>query len=56
MLLFSFIIKRLLKLFRPFIEARCAIYNIDLFHEIGFQRDSQSEYKCRPCIHMDCIK
>lgn len=40
----------------PFIEARCAIYNIDLFHEIGFQRDAQSEYKCRPCIHMDCIK
>ena len=24
--------------------------------EIGFAPDSQNEYKCRPCIHMDAFR
>ena len=24
--------------------------------EIGFALDSQEEYKCRPCIHMDAFR
>ena len=43
-------------MFRPFVEARAAVYGIDMHREIGFQRDNQGEYKSRPAIHMDCLK
>ncbi|BFZ25729.1 hypothetical protein BsWGS_28768 [Bradybaena similaris] len=40
----------------PFIETRAAIHDLDMFREIGFQRDSQGEYKSRPASHMDCFR
>ncbi|CAL1540665.1 unnamed protein product, partial [Lymnaea stagnalis] len=40
----------------PFVETRAAIHDIDMFHEIGFQKDSQGEYKSRPASHMDCFR
>ncbi|XP_059166217.1 DNA polymerase epsilon catalytic subunit A-like [Physella acuta] len=40
----------------PFIETRAAIHNMDMFREIGFQKDSQGEYKSRPATHMDCFR
>ncbi|CAE1311507.1 POLE [Acanthosepion pharaonis] len=40
----------------PFVETRAAVYGLDMFREIGFQRDSQGEYKSRAASHMDCFK
>ncbi|XP_069475427.1 DNA polymerase epsilon catalytic subunit A isoform X1 [Ambystoma mexicanum] len=40
----------------PFIEARAAVHGMDMYQEIGFQKDSQGEYKSPPCIHMDCYR
>ncbi|KAK2190703.1 hypothetical protein NP493_73g03008 [Ridgeia piscesae] len=40
----------------PFVEARAAFHGIDLNQEIGFEKDSQGEYKCRSAIHMDCYR
>ncbi|XP_052253908.1 DNA polymerase epsilon catalytic subunit A-like [Dreissena polymorpha] len=40
----------------PFVEARAAFHGLDLSREIGFQKDSQGEYKSRPATHMDCFK
>ena len=37
-------------------EARAAFHGIDLNQEIGFEKDSQGEYKCRSAIHMDCYR
>lgn len=27
-----------------------------MYQEIGFQKDSQGEYKATQCIHMDCLR
>lgn len=27
-----------------------------MYQEIGFQKDSQGEYKASQCIHMDCLR
>lgn len=27
-----------------------------MYEEIGFQKDSQGEYKAPQCIHMDCLR
>lgn len=27
-----------------------------MYQEIGFQKDSQGEYKAPQCIHMDCLR
>ncbi|XP_035661114.1 DNA polymerase epsilon catalytic subunit A-like [Branchiostoma floridae] len=40
----------------PFVEARAAFHGIDMFQEIGFQKDNQGEYKCRHIIHMDAFR
>ncbi|XP_055866677.1 DNA polymerase epsilon catalytic subunit A-like isoform X1 [Biomphalaria glabrata] len=40
----------------PFVETRAAIHDMDMFREIGFQKDSQGEYKSRPTTHMDCFR
>jgi DNA polymerase epsilon subunit 1 len=40
----------------PFVEARAAYHNLDMFNEIGFGKDTQNEYKCRHCIHMDAYR
>lgn len=41
---------------RPFVEARAAAHGIDMYQEIGFQKDGQGEYKASQCIHMDCLR
>ncbi|XP_061869836.1 DNA polymerase epsilon catalytic subunit A-like [Colius striatus] len=40
----------------PFVEARAAAHGINMYREIGFQKDSQGEYKASQCIHMDCVR
>lgn len=40
----------------PFIEARAAVHGMDMYQEIGFQKDSQGEFKSPSCIHMDCFR
>ena len=42
--------------FRPFVESRAAFHGLDMFQEIGFAKDNQGEYKCRPAAHMDCFR
>ena len=42
--------------FRPFVDARAHYHGISMVDEIGFAPDSQNEYKCRPCIHMDAFR
>lgn len=42
--------------YRPFVEARAEFHHFYLMDEIGFAPDSQNEYKCRPCIHMDAFR
>lgn len=41
---------------RPFVEARAAAHGLSMYEEIGFQKDSQGEYKAPQCIHMDCLR
>ena len=43
-------------IFRPFVDARAHYHGISMVDEIGFAPDSQNEYKCRPCIHMDAFR
>ena len=40
----------------PFVETRASFHNMSMFKEIGYFKDSQEEYQCRCCIHMDCLK
>uniref|UniRef100_A0A8D1TG87 DNA polymerase epsilon catalytic subunit n=1 Tax=Sus scrofa TaxID=9823 RepID=A0A8D1TG87_PIG len=40
----------------PFVEARAAVHGLSMYQEIGFQKDSQGEYKSSQCIHMDCLR
>ncbi|XP_054248557.1 DNA polymerase epsilon catalytic subunit A [Indicator indicator] len=40
----------------PFLEARAAAHGLNMYQEIGFQKDSQGEYKASQCIHMDCLR
>uniref|UniRef100_A0A8C3Y6J6 DNA polymerase epsilon catalytic subunit n=1 Tax=Catharus ustulatus TaxID=91951 RepID=A0A8C3Y6J6_CATUS len=40
----------------PFVEARAAAHGLNMYQEIGFQKDSQGEYKASQCIHMDCLR
>ncbi|KAI0041486.1 DUF1744-domain-containing protein [Auriscalpium vulgare] len=40
----------------PFLDARAKVHGIDMFQEIGFAIDSEEEYKCRTCVHMDCFR
>ncbi|KAK9501199.1 hypothetical protein O3M35_002270 [Rhynocoris fuscipes] len=39
----------------PFVEARAAIHGVDMKQEIGFSRDKNGVYSCRPAMHMDCL-
>ena len=41
---------------RPFVSARAEFHGLSMQSEIGFAPDSQNEYKCRPCIHMDAFR
>ncbi|XP_053510024.1 DNA polymerase epsilon catalytic subunit A [Ictalurus furcatus] len=40
----------------PFIEVRASHHNLNMYQEIGFQKDSQGEYKASQSIHMDCLR
>ncbi|XP_027018753.2 DNA polymerase epsilon catalytic subunit A [Tachysurus fulvidraco] len=40
----------------PFVETRAAQHNLNMYQEIGFQKDSQGEYKASQSIHMDCLR
>ena len=42
--------------YRPFVDARASYHGISMVDEIGFAPDSQNEYKCRSCIHMDAFR
>uniref|UniRef100_A0A336MSN0 DNA polymerase epsilon catalytic subunit n=1 Tax=Culicoides sonorensis TaxID=179676 RepID=A0A336MSN0_CULSO len=39
----------------PFVEARAALYDLDMKREIGFSKNRDGNYLCRPAIHMDCL-
>ncbi|KAG5892154.1 hypothetical protein JTB14_026392 [Gonioctena quinquepunctata] len=39
----------------PFIEARAASYDLDMTQEIGFAKNNEGVYCCRPAMHMDCL-
>lgn len=41
---------------RPFVETRAALHGLSMYREIGFQKDSQGEYKASQAIHMDCLR
>ena len=41
---------------RPFVDARATFHGMSMLKEIGFSKDSQDDYQCRSCIHMDCFK
>ncbi|XP_015221455.2 DNA polymerase epsilon catalytic subunit A [Lepisosteus oculatus] len=40
----------------PFVETRAAHHGLNMHREIGFQKDSQGEYKASQAIHMDCLR
>jgi DNA polymerase epsilon subunit 1 len=40
----------------PFVETRASHHQMNMYKEIGFLKDSQDDYQCRCCIHMDCLK
>lgn len=42
--------------FRPFVETRAALHGLNMHRDIGFQKDSQGEYKSSQAIHMDCLR
>ncbi|KAK3293009.1 uncharacterized protein B0H64DRAFT_363312 [Chaetomium fimeti] len=39
----------------PFVEARASFNGIDMYHEIGWKKDSEDQYKCSYSVHMDCF-
>lgn len=39
----------------PFVETRAAIHGLNMREEIGFARNKDGVYACRPAIHMDCL-
>ncbi|KAK3935118.1 DNA polymerase epsilon catalytic subunit A [Diplogelasinospora grovesii] len=39
----------------PFVEARASVNGIDMYHEIGWRKDSEDQYKCNYSVHMDCF-
>ncbi|KAF3906314.1 hypothetical protein ABW20_dc0103392 [Dactylellina cionopaga] len=39
----------------PFVEARASSLGIDMYHEIGFRKDSEGIYKSNYCAHMDAF-
>ncbi|KAL2020316.1 hypothetical protein VTK56DRAFT_8544 [Thermocarpiscus australiensis] len=39
----------------PFVEARASVNGIDMYHEIGWKKDSEDQYKSNYSVHMDCF-
>lgn len=40
----------------PFLATRAKIHGIDMVLEIGFEKDSEDEFKSRSCSHMDAFR
>ncbi|CAN6606997.1 DNA polymerase epsilon catalytic subunit A [Trichomonascus vanleenenianus] len=40
----------------PFVDERAKFHGLDMYQEIGFQKDSEDEYKSAYCVHMDCFR
>lgn len=40
----------------PFVEGRAKVHGIDMYREIGFQKDNEDEYKSSYCCHMDAFR
>ena len=39
----------------PYVEARASVNGIDMYHEIGWRRDGEEQFKCNYSVHMDCF-
>ena len=39
----------------PFVEARASVLGVDMYHEIGFRKNSEDIYQSNYCVHMDCF-
>lgn len=39
----------------PFLENRAAFYDLDMKQEVGFSKNKEGNYFCRPAMHMDCL-
>ncbi|EGX96367.1 DNA polymerase epsilon [Cordyceps militaris CM01] len=39
----------------PFVEARASVNGIDMYHEIGWKKGTDDQYKCSYGVHMDCF-
>lgn len=39
----------------PFVETRATKYGLNMFQEIGFSKNKDGVYACRPAMHMDCL-
>jgi DNA polymerase epsilon subunit 1 len=39
----------------PFVEARASVNGIDMYHEIGWKKDTEDQYRCNYSSHMDCF-
>ncbi|KAB5518121.1 hypothetical protein GE09DRAFT_514159 [Coniochaeta sp. 2T2.1] len=39
----------------PFVETRASVNGIDMYHEIGWKKDAEDQYKCNYSVHMDCF-
>jgi DNA polymerase epsilon subunit 1 len=39
----------------PFVEARASVNGIDMYHEIGWKKNSEDQYQCNYSVHMDCF-
>lgn len=39
----------------PFVETRASVNGIDMYHEIGWKKDSEDQFKSTYSAHMDCF-
>ena len=39
----------------PYVETRASVNGIDMYHEIGWKKDSEDQFKCNYSVHMDCF-
>uniref|UniRef100_A0A8D8VQ89 DNA polymerase epsilon catalytic subunit n=3 Tax=Cacopsylla melanoneura TaxID=428564 RepID=A0A8D8VQ89_9HEMI len=39
----------------PFVETRAGMHGLDMKVEIGFEKNKEGVYACRPAMHMDCL-
>lgn len=39
----------------PFVENRAMKYDLNMLKEIGFSKNKNGIYACRPAMHMDCL-